>query len=241
MHLFERILSISLIWLFLGVSCVACVTQVKRVLIMPPGSETPDQYHGSIARLYLQPGPKGNFPYQATAFAISDDYMLTAGHYCNRLQEQAKLGLVSKKIKVEGADRNGELYFVGTAIIVANHKKHDMCIIKSENHGLIPLKLFGDMSIIETEDKVTTIGAPRGFFPVRREGHIISKKYGFCKLILIALNVDPGSSGSPVIWNGRVIGIVVRHFHPIIFKDGALATRGDHIVKFVEKTIGPLK
>ena len=228
---------------FMGVSCMSCITHQKRYIVVPPNGQVQQQYYDSVVLLYLKPGPKGSSNYQATGFAITEDYLLTAGHFCTRLQNNRQKGINSKYMGMQGSDRHGNPYEAGDAIIVANHHKHDMCIIKSNGHGLTPLPLLGDLSFVETEDKITTIGAPHGFFPVRRDGHVISKdsskqpQLQMEQLLFIEVNIEPGSSGSPVIWNGQVIGIVVKLIYDNHLKDGALATRGDHVVEFVDKCI----
>jgi len=151
-------------------------------------------------------------------------------------------------MKVQIADRHGEIVDYAEATIVANAEKnkkapHDMCLIKSEDHGLPPLELHGDMSVVEVEDPIVVIGAPSGYFPVRRDGFIISMTSQDPphltprELMFLAVNIEPGSSGCPVIWNGKVIGIVVRYLYDHNLKDGALATRGDHVVEFVDRHI----
>ncbi len=239
----ERLLIFRLMSIFLSVSCLSCITQIKRVLIMPPGTEIHRQYRESVVRLTLQPGELGYDNNYASGFAISKDYLLTAGHFCTGLQENIKKKMNSKLILIEAADRDGVAYEAGYATISNNHSTHDMCILKSEGHSLLPLPLLGDMSIIETEDPVTVLGSPRNYFPVRRDGYIISKQaqHGIHveprQLLFIAINIEPGSSGSPVIWNGQVIGIVIRYLYDSTLKEAALATRGDHIIEFVDKYI----
>ena len=117
-------------------------------------------------------------------------------------------------IKVDGTYSNGSSFLVGQAKIKSIAEDHDICILEFPHHGLTPLILAANTDYVETEDRITVIGAPGTFFPVRREGHIIAVKAGsdlgsMKDLIFMSIDIQPGSSGSPVIWNGKVIGVLV--------------------------------
>ena len=68
---------------------------------------------------------------------------------------------------------------------------------------------------LKIRDKVFTVGAPEGTFPVETEGHvslpfIFSINEDLNGKVLCSLGIYRGNSGSPVFdVNGNVIGVVV--------------------------------
>jgi S1-C subfamily serine protease len=149
--------------------------------------------------------------------------------------------MATDKMEMMYADQYGKVFYWGEATVLANHPSLDVCILESKNHLLEPLPLLGNMDSVFTGDPVITMGAPHGYFPVARDGRIIALtspppiKWDDKELIFIGINIEPGHSGSPLMWNGKVIGVMVRYFYPEHFLEGAFATRGDNVVKFVDK------
>lgn len=242
MHRFsvlERLLVVAVVITFLFTSCVSCVTHMQRTVYVPDTKEH-TQLRTSVARVRLQPGEKGRSSLQATAFAITPDHLLTAGHFCRNAEVSMKKKIASQLVAVEAAGPDGMIYHNGDAKISAISDKHDICLLFSEGHMLDPLPFMTELEVIQSEDKITIIGAPRGYFPVRSDGRVISlygdeSQFGVSEQPLMPLRVDiePGSSGSPVIWNGYVVGIVVKYIGRL--KNGALAVRSDHAVDFVSR------
>jgi S1-C subfamily serine protease len=89
-----------------------------------------------------------------------------------------------------------------------SNPKFDICILKSKNHGMKPL-IFASNDILQTGDQVFVVGSPRLVPYVHDTGTIISIKND--DHILLNLEVDPGSSGSPVLRNGKIVGMVVSY------------------------------
>jgi V8-like Glu-specific endopeptidase len=181
------------------------------------------QYHNSIVKVSTQLGEitipvfSGS---AATGFAVDENHIITAGHFCAPLENLQKASLITNQILIESSDFNGNIYVVGQATVVAfSPKSPDLCLLKLKKHKLTLLQLANSTFLIQAEDRITVIGAPATFFPVRREGNIISldaTKYfpdHLANLLFLAVDIQKGSSGSPVIWNEKVIGIIVAMPH----------------------------
>jgi len=171
----------------------------------------------------------------ATAFAIDDDHLLTAGHFCAGAGELKRRGLIADRVSIVLADEKGLPLSPIWGHIKAVDQQRDLCLIYSPGHALDPLPLAEDLELLESEDPLVVIGAPRGIFPVRRDGKFVSSEaYRFTgneTKILIVANVQSGSSGSPVIWEGMVIGMIVIQL--TVIPDGALATSVVDIQEFL--------
>tara|TARA_Y100000310_G_C20418415_1_gene685466 strand:+ start:74 stop:784 length:711 start_codon:yes stop_codon:yes gene_type:complete len=218
----------------LGVSCLSCSRFPNKI-----NSLLRNKFYDSIALLQSTPGKAGSGGGSATAFAIDEKYLITAGHFCETTDVLSKQGMVGEKILLIRSDKRGMPRTPIIASIVGYDRPKDICIISSPKHGMEPLPLAESIAPLTTEDQVTVIGAPRGFFPVRRDGRIISslayRFQQFSDMLFIAVNIEAGNSGSPVIKDGEVFGMIVilpSHIH-----ETALAVPVDEIREFIKKTI----
>ena len=150
---------------------------------------------------------------QATAFAVDKTYLATAGHFCVGAFEMA---MQSKNLKttMTYVDGNEELTTVNDFKIVAIDVKNDLCVIEKPMHRLIPVKLAKDFRP-KIRDKVYTVGAPRGTFPIETQGYIsspfiFSENEDLNGKVLCSLAIYSGNSGSPAYNDsGEVIGVIV--------------------------------
>jgi len=192
-----------------------------------------------VALLQSTAGEKGFRGGTATGFAIDEQHLLTAGHFCEATMQLNKKGMVGKKILIVRSNSRGLPRIPILGSIVRHNKERDICIIKSSDHEMEAIPLAGSVSELRTEDIVTVVGAPNGFFPVRRDGRIIStlayRFQQFNDMLFIAVNIQAGNSGSPVIMNGEVIGMIV--IQPLTIHETALAVPVDEIKEFINKTI----
>lgn len=201
------------------------------------------QYHESVVRLSSLPGKaseEGDGRIIATGFAIDSDHLVTAGHFCKDVRKLEIAKKASDQIALVSSSHDGSLYLSGQATILAISDTYDLCLLFSEGHGIVPLPLADDMSMVETENKVTVIGAPANFFPVRREGHVIARRAGNLfrsgpHMLLLAIDIQGGSSGSPVLMGGEVIGVVV--ILPYKIHNAGLAEGVDVLHEFLDKNI----
>jgi len=218
----------------LGVSCLSCSRFPNKINTL-----LRSKFYNSIALLQSTPGRNGHGGGMATGFAIDEEYILTAGHFCETLDRLKKDQMVGDKILVVRSDNRGLPRTPIIATMIAYDRPKDICVLSAKDHGMEPIALADSIAPLTTEDKVTVIGAPRGFFPVRRDGRIISslayRFQQFNDMLFIAVNIEVGNSGSPVIKDGEVIGMIVilpHHIH-----ETALAVPIDEIREFLNKTI----
>lgn len=142
---------------------------------------------------------KGN----ATAFAAkvvnNNTYILANRHAC--LDTDAEYILIDSYLKRYSAK------------IIAIHSSYDLCLLKTNN--MLPALPFASATYGE---HITSIGAPRGAFPVTEYGTVkqlavfnakIEGQVYFFTGYFVNLNIEEGSSGSPIMNDkGQVVGVV---------------------------------
>lgn len=167
-----------------------------------------------------------------TAWAFSEDHLMTAGHFCQNLTFGVVTKRLSEELQIMHADIQGVSHDIGRATINAYifNGDEDVCVLDMKDHGLEPLIISRNIDIVETEDPVTIVGAPAGMYPIRRDGYIwaIVDEH-----LSIAVEVQPGSSGSPVIWSNEVIGMIIRMASGL--NEAGLAVRADDLLLFLEE------
>jgi S1-C subfamily serine protease len=200
--------------------------------------DTEQKYYESIVQLRTQPVPPATDTIQATGWAPTKDYIITAGHFCQGLNKNIEEKKAKADIRMFRALHDGLKLETLQAIILEISKDHDLCILLAPNHGIKVLQIMADMDHLETEDRIVVIGSPVGFFPVRRSGHIISTtspQFEWKNLLFLEIDIQKGNSGSPVIWNGYVVGVVV--ILPEALHNSGLAVRGDNLLSFINEYI----
>lgn len=229
---YEKLIIWLSVCLFVIPACVSCTTHLQNK-VRPAFQH--EQFHDSVAILLTIVPDDSSYESRkvATAFAIDEEHLLTAGHFCDVIEDLLAKGHASDVIEVSRADQYGNYKSTSEGFIMSISNDHDVCLIYSAGHGLVPLPLVRDISIVEVEDPITIIGAPSGYFPVRREGRVITNDYR--NRFLLAVGVQGGSSGSPVLWHGQVIGLISETSGTLI--DGAIAVRSDHIDDFLRKAL----
>lgn len=218
-------------------SCVSCVPSAavnRLVVLTQPTDEI--KLWPSVARVStISTDPIENpGSYLATAWAIDDNHLMTAGHFCNSASDQVTLGKATKELNIDMVDSLGRpaIRTQGTIKAFINKNEKDMCIIESKNHGLVPLQIKQDLSGVETEDRIISFGAPRGKFPVKREGFVSAIADDG---ILVAVEIQSGNSGGPVLWQGQVIGIIVASFTDT--NEYGIAVRAEALLEFIAEHI----
>lgn len=223
------------IYLILFISGYCCAPIHQRNVTLHTSVTPQKKYHSSVALIETMRGERGHVKWYATAWAIDENHLLTAGHFCDSVVDSQMMKKASQKIRVVAADEKGLVYEGGEAEILdwRNDTYEDICILYIENHLLDPLPISRRVSELETEDKVTMVGAPRGYFPVRRDGYIrqVTKEY-----ISAAIEIQPGASGSPLIWNGEVIGMIITVEGKL--HEAGKAVPADMLLVFIEEHIG---
>ena len=219
---------ISLLALFfITIGCAPNRTYVIQERI----AASSDKLWPSIAMVVMV--PIGNNPaWFGSAWAIEKDYLITAGHLCESVHEGVKLQKSKPGLSVIGSDNLGADVPIGTAEILGwvNNNFDDMCVLKLRKHGLKPLIVADDLTPVQTEDRVSINGAPRGAFPIRHDGYVWVVNP---RALLLAITVRPGYSGAPVLWHDRVIGMVIAKPNGDV--ETGIAARSDLILKFFRK------
>ncbi len=97
-----------------------------------------------------------------------------------------------------------------------------------------------NFDVVEAEDPIVVVGAPAGKFPFRSDGYMAQKRaeswmsvYPKMEPMLIRIDIEGGSSGSPVLWGGEVIGMAV--MIPKRPHNAALAVPVTKLLDFVEE------
>lgn len=179
----------------------------------------------------------------ASGFAIDKSRIMTAGHFCLTAYEGAVTGLLEDSVEIVYVNNNGELSIIENAKVESIDEKLDLCVIKKEKHGIVPLDLAGEKTELKVHDSVIIVGSPLGFFPVTESGRVItplSEGFNVVSLngrLLVSAPVTSGNSGGPVLnRQGKVIGVVIakiRGFDHVAF---AVTLKDMH--KFLENEYG---
>lgn len=201
-------------FVFMTTSCISCATYVKRNVVFPVGAVANQQHYMHVAMVKTTPGINGHEGSQGTAWAIDNDYLVTAGHICDNHEEQFELGLVGPELTLIQAGSDGLEWDQVTARILGKDSERDVCILESVGHPFVPVILAENLDYVESGDPVSVTGAPRHAFPVRSDGFIISTEAprfagAWGDMLYLKIDIDHGSSGSPVFWAGKVIGMTV--------------------------------
>ncbi len=175
----------------------------------------------------------------ASGFALDNETIITAGHFCLSAYEGQVMEVVQEDIELVFVNNNGELGVITGGRIDAINEKMDICAIKRPKHGIVPLP----MSKKETKiyDHISVVGGPLGFFPVVSEGRVISPNSKNLptedlnnRLIINAIGTF-GNSGGPVINDDKeVVGIVMAKITDFLL----VVVRSETIFKFLAEEYG---
>lgn len=239
----ERVVASVALLIFLFASCVGCVTKVQRVVLSTKDPGDSQKYWPSVAIVKTAPGEEyDNVGSAGTAWAIDKDRLLTAGHVCESYQRLARQKRASSEgLMVLRSDNHGDLHEAGFAEVVKVNSTIDMCLLSKKNHRLRPIKISDKIDLLETEDAVFYVGGPASTLPTRVYGRVIKTKtneeeYGrWMNTILLSIDVQGGASGSPLIWNGEAIGMIVaRTMGSRNLTHGGFAVRSDDLLEFIK-------
>lgn len=185
------------------------------VLLMPYNIEARNKYDTTLDSIVQLNGDAHGQLIAGSGVAVNikdKQYIVTAGHVCADVSGlfmatdiNGKVGLVTiKKI-----DPVNDLCLLDTDLIV----KHSLSLIDRD----VP---FGD--------EVYTIAGPLGFWPFIVSGQASGTIGGAC---VVSMPVIYGMSGGPIIWAGRLVGIISR-MNPE-FNHMALTICGDELRSFL--------
>src|SRR5688572_15847717 len=103
------------------VSCLSCIpaAYTRMVVAEQRAVASPTKLWPSIALVKAR--PKEDRGSLATAWAIDPNHLITAGHFCEGVVDNIKLGKANAGVDLIGSDRSGGDVELGTAIIIAWH------------------------------------------------------------------------------------------------------------------------
>lgn len=179
-----------------------------------------------------------------TAFAVSNDLLVTAGHVCvSILQGQILRGFKQNTYLQHLTSYNSSMRTIDGLKIEEIDTKNDLCLLVRKNHGLVPLKMSSG-KYIQNRDKVTILGSPAGTFPFETEGRVaymdayealnFFRDKKFKGKILISAPSYGGNSGGPIIdRSGRLIGVLVMGHRG--YPQLSIATHVDRVREFLKE------
>jgi S1-C subfamily serine protease len=162
-----------------------------------------EKYARSVVQL-LAIGTDGKVAGGATGVAISNNEILTAGHFCFSF----KVGVGAKKLKDEvffaTINANDEEVIYDGANVTTIDLERDLCLIEREKHGIVPITFAP--SSPKRYARVYIVGGPRMYFPIITEGFVSSVE----RYIITSAAATFGNSGGALVdWRGRLLGIVI--------------------------------
>lgn len=165
-----------------------------------------------------------------TAWAIDENNVVTAAHVCEAFSEFRQQG-IGGDIKVTRLNDKFKLEekTVSTMKILFSDTANDVCLIKYEKHGLLPMKLAAD---VKFGDKVYIVGAPLGFLGFILDGLVVNTEayldQKYPDKLIVSAAATGGNSGGPVINDrGEVVGMLIAGAQP--YDHFSIATKVEDI------------
>lgn len=220
-----------------AISC--CSPEIRwgeQTVVLVSNQPPPYFYLDATGIIFASSGKGGRTGVTGTVFAISKDYLLTAGHVCEQYNDFKKKKMVGNTIVgTTGGHGNPKQMIIVN--IVRYSLRPDLCLLRSNNHGMSALKVSSQYKSVRSGNPIIVPGAPSGYFPVTRDGRVSSTEspaHGgpSRKRLLIDIFAEEGSSGSPVIWHREVIGLLISI--PNKPKNSALAVTAPTILNFID-------
>lgn len=214
-------------------SCMINVNASRPSLNNPHGVHTLDvsKVEKSIAMVYANAVDQSG-RMSGTAFAIDDDYLITAGHVCAGLMEFQDQGILEDNIRLQLSIDGKPSVIKSNVEVVDIDGVHDICLMRKQNHGLRALEFVEKYSRdVEFESSLWIVGYPYGVNFSWQEGNVINPN--FKGELLVSAAAAAGNSGSPVVnADGKVIGILVRGYQP--YDHLSICVQASTVKKFIK-------
>lgn len=233
----------ALVTFLIGFFMSSCCHVGNQVPSLVNGAYSGYDYRGSVVKLQAIVANINKPVMFATGFAISEEKIITAAHFCISVLEGQIFGPLKQNIGIVTLDNNDKLVELGIDAVIDNaDKEMDLCVIKAK-HGLVPLKLVDNYESLRVYQDVSIVGAPLGIFPTQTNGHIITLKStgweteSLNDRLIVSAPVTFGNSGGPIFAkNGEVVGVVMA-MHKI-YSHIVLAVTADTIKEYLKREYG---
>jgi serine protease Do len=172
-----------------------------------------------------------------TAFAVDENYLITAAHVCKAGVEQIVLpNLTNFSVYLVYVNKDENMASMKDFRIVDMDIENDLCLIYKNKHGLVPVVLTAKE--LKIRDSVYTVGAPGSAFPIEAEGFVslphIDMMSGPKDRMILSLDVYSGNSGGPIFDDkGRMVGVLVAAKRDYLHL--GIAVKSKYVIQFIKK------
>lgn len=172
-----------------------------------------------------------------TAFAVDENYLITAAHVCKAGVEQIVLPNVTNfSVYLVYVNKNENISTVKDFKIVDLDMENDLCLIYKNKHGLVPVILTAKE--LKIRDSVFTVGAPASSFPIEAEGFVslphMDMMSGPKDRMILSLDVYSGNSGGPIFDSkGRMVGVLVAAKRDYLHL--GIAVKSKYVIQFLKQ------
>ena len=179
---------------FLATAQVSCAPPLKNC-------SKRANYHNSYAIVSSVPVPGLGVGVFGTAFPVTKDILLTAGHVCLsmiELADSAASGIDDSLVIFAKINSKGQFYDSEDGhkmgMIIGVDGDSDVCSIFSPEHGLAPLPITQTYNSLVVGDDVVVVSSPENVLYVKDYGTVISVTD---EELIINIHIEHGSSGAP--------------------------------------------
>lgn len=197
---FQSILQGLIVVIVLCTSCIACIRNTTNH-IYAPGDVNMAAYIDSVALLEWS-NPDGSGGILGTGFAVSKDHIMTAGHVCQAAVDNNDGAVPLFLMTIYNDHGIPSNLSMGSVVFI--DPEDDICILYAPGHPLEVLPISTRYEDLTIGREVVILGWPGGKFEPGTYLISLVADEG----LLLRGAVYHGHSGSPVVLNGEVIGLV---------------------------------
>lgn len=231
---------VSIVLSCVMIACSPSVSLKSSTKASKSSNDALTDAYNSVGMLYIN-GIDGKPATAATAFSVSKDRLVTAGHFCIGVIELTKVGLIEDEIYMQHYRGLKSITTQKGLKIEAVDEENDLCTLTKPSHGLPPLDLADDESV-GVRDEIHILGSPLGIFLIETVGKVASKDAGTISdklkdLLVLSCQAMSGNSGGPVLdRHGRVVGVLVQGIPS--YTQVSFATKASKVAKLIKTLDG---